>query len=625
MQNQLIKHLLLLVSMLWLANGFSQDIKVKNNFFYLDGEKFFVKGIGYEVGAIPGQLPWERPFDPELLHFDMQRIVAGGFNTIRTWAPFTAQELAVISQYELKIIMGIWIDPEADFSNPAFVSEAEQIVLDVMEYSKNFDNIIAYLIMNEPMPEKIAGAGYSQTVALWEKLIAIIHEHHPGRPVSISNSCNGTYIDPGIFDFSAFNVYIYNPVTVNFLHLYQEYVRYLLQLTGDQNPLIISEYGLSVSPSGPGNWGYGGNSAEEQKEGIIHMYSALINGGAAGSCIFNYSDGWWKGGNEFAHDDNAEEWFGLVNYSDLSDKHGLERPAWDGIKNYQSAIVTEPKESGIYGLDVPIEVFGSATVKRVEVKHENVVVFDAEMEDSYLLDTLRFDFTSTQDAVLTLVFFDEMNNIIKQEERTVLVTVEGVVLPVIEINILNDDYWATGMLELEYIVGKSIDFSSSPTLDHVFYPHVGFNYGESFTVPLPSADPYILQTTHSFAANVNVMTVGAAYNVMYNGFTRRIVGQRTLSQINEPPSDIKEQIHTVGNVFIAPNPAYDYVKVSKSNSASSEKFDYSLQTIDGRLIRHETASFDQLIDISMLASGVYIIRIVSPITSQSYAYKFVKF
>ncbi len=33
------------------------DIELKNNHFYIDGEKYFIKGIGYEVGAYPGMFP----------------------------------------------------------------------------------------------------------------------------------------------------------------------------------------------------------------------------------------------------------------------------------------------------------------------------------------------------------------------------------------------------------------------------------------------------------------------------------------------------------------------------------------------------------------------------------------
>ena len=40
--------------------------------------------------------------------------------------------------------MGIWIDPHANFGDPAFVSQAKAAVEEVLAYSKDFENIIAY-------------------------------------------------------------------------------------------------------------------------------------------------------------------------------------------------------------------------------------------------------------------------------------------------------------------------------------------------------------------------------------------------------------------------------------------------------------------------------------------------
>ena len=116
----------------WAQFSSSPDVEVKNNSFYIDGKKFFIKGIGYEIGALPGELPNERKFNPDQLHFDIRRILSGGFNTIRTWAAFTEQELEVLRQYDIKIIMGIWIDPAGDFSNTQFVDNAKTIVNDVL-------------------------------------------------------------------------------------------------------------------------------------------------------------------------------------------------------------------------------------------------------------------------------------------------------------------------------------------------------------------------------------------------------------------------------------------------------------------------------------------------------------
>ena len=42
--------------------GYSQSktkIELKDNWYHLNGQKFFIKAIGYEIGARPGQHPYE--------------------------------------------------------------------------------------------------------------------------------------------------------------------------------------------------------------------------------------------------------------------------------------------------------------------------------------------------------------------------------------------------------------------------------------------------------------------------------------------------------------------------------------------------------------------------------------
>ncbi|HSG67748.1 MAG TPA: hypothetical protein VK994_03510, partial [Bacteroidales bacterium] len=409
------------------------DISFSNGYYYINGEKTFLKGVGYEVGAVPGQLPWEREFDEGLLRFDMERILSAGFNSIRTWAAFTEEELEVIDDYEIYVIMGIWIDPHGDFSNPSFVAEARDIVEEVMAYSQNFDNIVGYLIMNEPLPETVFSAGYDHTVQLWNELTGIIHDMHPGVPVSMANTPNGTYIDPLVFDFSAYNVYIYNPVTVNLSHGYAAYAEYLQQLRTDDGPLIYTEFGLSVSPEGPGSWGYGGNTLQEQQEGDLFMYRAAIDGGAAGAFMFNYSDGWWKSGNEYVHDPYPEEWFGLIEYQDLSDKYGQPRPIWDACANYNRAIITEPKNGRIYIHKVPVEIFAGGDVQAAQVTEDGNVVFNSIITGNYFADSIIFT-GNAKDRTLIFKFFDAGYNLLKEESITVLTADGPVDMPVLTIS-----------------------------------------------------------------------------------------------------------------------------------------------------------------------------------------------
>jgi hypothetical protein len=58
-----IKLLLLMVLLLnTIHTLFAQSktsIELKDNWYYLNGQRFFIKAIGYEIGAHPGQHPYE--------------------------------------------------------------------------------------------------------------------------------------------------------------------------------------------------------------------------------------------------------------------------------------------------------------------------------------------------------------------------------------------------------------------------------------------------------------------------------------------------------------------------------------------------------------------------------------
>ncbi len=591
----------------WAQFSSSPDVEVKNNSFYIDGKKFFIKGIGYEIGALPGELPNERKFNPDQLHFDIRRILSGGFNTIRTWAAFTEQELEVLRQYDIKIIMGIWIDPAGDFSNTQFVNNAKKIVTDVLSYSKNYNNIIGYLIMNEPHPTAVLEAGYQHTVNLWTELVNIIHSQHPNRPVSIANTPNGTYIHPHIFDFSAYNIYIYNPVTVNYLHGYRNHIDYLQQLNSSDHPLIITEYGLSVSPTGPGGWGYGGNSLSEQESGDVYMYKSLVDGGANGACIFNYSDGWWKADDEFVHSDLPEEWFGLIEYSSLSDKQGHERPVWKAIRDFQSAIIAQPRSEEIYIDKVPVEIFFNDTIKKIKVLLEDKLIYQRDMTDDYLLDTLDIDYKDIKDVRLVFNCYDDKNNLIKTEEKSILITATELTLPTLQLSV-NSNCWQTNQVNVAYKVTKSTDFTVSPTFDYVYYPHIGFDYGQKFSSIIGSQNQVEISGRHSIFGNIDVFTVGAAFNIYYNGFQKRIFNQMTISR-HDLSTGVEENTFVESSLTIRILGDPHSGSLTLISYADLQLSHVEVVGINGQVIASYRAESSRLeLPVGTLAKGLYLVR-----------------
>ncbi len=80
----------------------SQPVQVRDGLFYVDGAKFFVKGIGYETHTRPGQVPWEYKFDAAMIRLDLQRIKAANFNAIRTWSAIREEELKLVQESGLE-------------------------------------------------------------------------------------------------------------------------------------------------------------------------------------------------------------------------------------------------------------------------------------------------------------------------------------------------------------------------------------------------------------------------------------------------------------------------------------------------------------------------------------------
>ena len=286
------------------------------------------------------------------------------------------------------LVYGIWILPHGEFGDDKFISDAKQQVRDVMSWSKNYDCIITYLIMNEPMPGHIFEQGAENTVNLWVNLRDIIHEQHPGIPVTISNnSAIGEYINENIFDVYGYNTYDYHEGLPGHTQSFSNHFSYLKDLNGQNKPVLVTEFGLSVSPIG---WGvkYGGQTRNTQATHIIQNFREVLNSGVAGICPFYYADGWWKAGEPGIHNPWPEEWFGYWGYADTV---GYPRPIWHEFKEYNQAIIGSPRSHNIYGKEVPVELYLNEDVHKLRVVYNDKVIFDKDISGYYYNNFLKFE------------------------------------------------------------------------------------------------------------------------------------------------------------------------------------------------------------------------------------------
>ncbi len=509
--------------------GWLYPVEISAGWFYENGQKFFVKGIGYETHARPGQVPWVYEFNPDLMAFDLQRIRQAGFNTIRTWGALSPEELQVVEASGLKILFGIWIDPAADYGDADFVNGVVMQVENILAYTNSSTAILGYLIMNEPGVENISGAGALPRLNLWQTVIDLIHNLHPGVAVSFSNSAVGDYIDMGIFDFSAYNLYIYNPVTVSDSHGYAGFTEFLKTQRALQMPLVVTEFGLSVSPGGPNDdYGYGGNTPEQQTQGILQMYRGLIDGGAQGGCVFQYHDGWWKAGNPDVHDPDPEEWFGLIEFQSASDSIGTPRPAWWALSIYNQAIVTLPVNGEVYADAIPLEIFAEDAVSSFAIYWDGSLLLQSPIESYYSGDLTIEGLPEIQDLDLDFIFYNSAGQPLKFETITILHAAESLQFPQLSLS-LDSELLTPGealLLEIQIADNSPFDIADDQ-LDYVFHPHQGFSPGEARSALLdPGLENWDISDSFFIPSPFFVGTFGTGITARYGGFAKRIYDQQ---------------------------------------------------------------------------------------------------
>ena len=262
----------------------------------------------------------------------------------------------------MNIIYAIFVDFKIFFTDDkAYEKEIKKRLQKYLKMASKYDNIIAYLVMNEPHAKCMENYGLENTYKKFNLLKKWVKEIDKNTPVSYSTCLMGDYIDMSMWDFVSLNNYIHYPSTVigiGYKGYNQKVVERYYPL-----PVIITEFGLSVSEVGWGDhpkYKYGANSLEVQAEGDIQMYEELIQAGCTGGCAFQYCDGWWKtgDGDVWKHESMPEEWFGIVGIDDEDTPlEGISRPAYYEYQKYNTAILIEPKEK-IYPVnEALIEIF----------------------------------------------------------------------------------------------------------------------------------------------------------------------------------------------------------------------------------------------------------------------------
>ena len=361
----------------------------------------------------------------------------------------------------------------------------------------------------------------------------LIHELHPGVPVTISDNADiGEWVDMDIFDVHARNAYDYHDGH-NFTHGFANAMRMLNETYQTNKPAIVTEFGRSVSRA---EWDpfYGGNTLQAQADALVKYYRDILDSGATGLCPFYYADGWWKGGEPSVHNDVPEEWFGFFGYKNLQDQVGYPRPVWYALTQYNEALVTSPKNQQFYQNEVPVEIFAQPDVKKLRVIYNDNILLEAAPDArGYYAGKLSFADEGLKDREFVFEFYDARGRLLKYESIIALTGKDPIQWPTLELRSPATTLENTKDVAMEVEVKNDSPFTLSPVLRYSFAPHKGWNRAEDHTAPLdPKLKDQTFSATYAVPDESVILALYAGADIRYGKFVKTLYAHKYLYRGN---------------------------------------------------------------------------------------------
>ena len=263
---------------------------VKGKFFYLNGEKFYLKGVTYGTFA-PQKDGTQYPLQA-IVEKDFSLMAKHGINCVRTYTAPPKYLLDIALDYNLKIMIGLpWEQHIAFLENKSQVKDIIRRVKKGSLSNRQHPAVLCYAIGNEIPAQIVRWYGRKKIKRFLNQLYNEVKNADPECLVTYGNYPTTEYLDLDFLDFDCFNVYLETPEKLG------KYMSRLHNLSGNK-PLVLAEIGMDSSRNG-----------EQRQASVLRWQIETIFGkGAAGMFIFAWTDEWWRGGFEI------QDWdFGLVN------------------------------------------------------------------------------------------------------------------------------------------------------------------------------------------------------------------------------------------------------------------------------------------------------------------------
>ena len=339
---------------------FAARVEIREGQFYVDHSLFYVRGVGYSP-LRPHQAPGGSytGINFALIDKDFERIRAARFNTLRTWEPLSREELALAKKHGLMVIQVLRLDGRQDFGKPANRENALAQARVAAETSKEFDNVLGYLILSKPHPSAIVDSGVEPTLSFFRDVKKEIQTIDP-RPVSMDSWLPAAFMDHREFDFVSFTSFDFWPRSIQESLTFPGTLQWLKNRFAPDRPFLVSATGgYAVSEaSRTANGGWGGLTEDEQSSRNQAILRQAVEGHASGSVLVSWIDSWAAAGDPNTHDNDPWEWTGVLGIETDSkrDKTGVPRKIYGDLTQANAAVVLEPKDNHLYATQEPLPI-----------------------------------------------------------------------------------------------------------------------------------------------------------------------------------------------------------------------------------------------------------------------------
>jgi hypothetical protein len=283
-------------------------LEARGKFFFSGPDKVFLRGVTYGPFAPDGsgsQFP-----DAAAVIRDLDLMRELGANTLRVFTVPPRWLLDLAAARGLRLLVGIpWTEHVCFLDSPAVTVEIRRAVGDAVERCRDHPAVAGYLVGNEIPPDIVRWYGARRVSRFLRELVELVRSIDPGSLVGYANFPSTEYLETDFTDFLAFNVYLHREPDL------RRYLYRLHTLAGDR-PLVLTEFGMDSLREG----------REGQAAALSWQVRTALDMGAAGTCVFSFTDEWFTGGR------HVEDWaFGLV------DRERRKKPAFHAVRRWYAA------------------------------------------------------------------------------------------------------------------------------------------------------------------------------------------------------------------------------------------------------------------------------------------------